>query len=96
MLALLHRLFQVSLVIAKQSMNLAVGFVADRVNLRSKILPRSGRILVEQRLNRVMVLLEQRPDPLLLVRSQLQIFREASKFLIDRLRRMDMLKDLTR
>jgi hypothetical protein len=43
-----------------------------------------------------MVLLEQRPDLLLLFRSQLQIFRKLSKFLVDRLRRMDMLKLLTR
>src|ERR1017187_2066611 len=50
-LALPHRLFQFFLVIGKQSMNLAVRFVADSVNLRTKLLPRRGRILVEQRLN---------------------------------------------
>ncbi len=43
-----------------------------------------------------MVFLKQRPDLLLLFRSQLQIFCQASKFLVDRLRRMDMLKLLTR
>jgi hypothetical protein len=43
-----------------------------------------------------MVLLKQKPDMLLLFRSQLQIFREASKLLVDRLRCMDMLKLLTR
>jgi hypothetical protein len=48
MLALLHRLFQFFLVISKQSMNLAVRFVADSVNLRIKLLPRSWRILIEQ------------------------------------------------
>jgi hypothetical protein len=42
------------------------------------------------------VLLKQRPDLLLLFGSQLQIFRKPSKFLVDRLRRMDMLKLLTR
>jgi hypothetical protein len=42
------------------------------------------------------VLVKQRPDLLLLFRSQLQIFREASKLLVDRLRRMDLLKLLTR
>jgi hypothetical protein len=82
--ALPHRLFQFFLVIGKQSMNLAaVRFVADSVNLRTKLLPRCRRILVEQRLNLVIVLLKQRPDLLLLFRSQLQIFRKASKFLVD-------------
>ena len=77
-------------------MNLAVRFVADSVNLRTKLLPRSFRILIEQRLNLIVVLLKQRPDLLLLFRSQLQIFRQASKFLVDRLRRMDVLKQLAR
>jgi hypothetical protein len=58
MLALLHRLFQFFLMISQQSMNFSVRFVADSVNLRRKLLPRSVRILVEQRLNPVMVLLE--------------------------------------
>ena len=96
MLALLHRLFQFFLVISKQSMNLAVRFVADSVNLRAKLLSRSCRVFVEQRLNPVMVLFKERPDLLLLFTSQLHIFRKASKFLVDRLRRMDMLKLLTR
>jgi hypothetical protein len=96
MLALLHRLFQFFLVVGEQSMNLAVRFVADSANLRSKLLSRSCRILIEQRLNPIMVLVKQRPDLLPLFRSQLQIFRKASKFLVDRLRRMDMLKLLTR
>jgi hypothetical protein len=42
------------------------------------------------------VLLKQSPDLLLFFRSQLQIFRKVSEFLLDRLRRMDMLKLLTR
>jgi hypothetical protein len=96
MLALLHCLFQFLLAISKQSVNLAVRFVADSVNLRTKLLPRRCRILIEQRLNPIMVLLKHRPDPLLLFRSQLQIFRKAGKFLIDRLRRMDLPKLLTR
>jgi hypothetical protein len=97
MLALLHRLFQFFLVITKQSMNLAMRFVADSVNLRTKLLPRRFRILIEQRLNPIVVLFKQWPDLLLLLfRSQLQIFRKLSKFLVDRLRRMDMLKLLTR
>jgi hypothetical protein len=93
---MLHRLFQFFLVIRKESMNLAVRVVADRVNLRSKLLPRRFRILIEQRLNPVMMLLKQRAHLLLLFRTQLQIFRQLSKFLVDRLRRMDMLKLLTR
>jgi hypothetical protein len=76
--------------------DLVVRIVADGVNLRTKILPRSCRILIEQRLNPVMVLLQQRPDLLLLLRSQLQIFRQASKFLVNRLWRVDMLKLFTR
>ena len=94
--ALHHRLFQFFLVISKQSANLAMRFVTDRMNLRSKILPRSCRILVEHRLNLIVVLLKQRPDLPLLFRSQLQIFRKASELLINRLRRMDMLKLLAR
>jgi len=48
MLALLHGLFQFFLMIGKESMNLAVGIVADRMNLRRKLLPRRCRILVEK------------------------------------------------
>jgi hypothetical protein len=77
-------------------MNLAVRFVADSVDLRTKLLPRRVRILIEQRLNLIVMLVEQRPNLLLLFRGQLQIFRKASKFLVDRLRRMDLLKLLTR
>jgi hypothetical protein len=43
-----------------------------------------------------MVLLKQRPYLLLLLGRQLQVFREASKFLFDRLRRVKTLKLLTR
>ena len=67
--AVLHRLFQFFLVVGKQSMNLAVRFVADSVNLGTKLLPRRCRILIEQRLNPIMVLLKQRPDLLLLFPS---------------------------
>ena|GEM_PF-5359991 len=96
MLALHHRFLQFLLVISKQSMNLVMRFVADSVNLRTKLLPRSFRILIEQRLNPIVVLLKKRPNLALLFRSQLQIFRKASKFLVDRLRRVDMLQLLTR
>jgi hypothetical protein len=96
MLAMHHRLFQLSLVVRQQSMNLTMRIVADSVNLRTELLPRSCRILIQQRLNPIVVLVQQRPDLLLLFRSQLQIFRKPSKLLVDRLRRMDMLKLLTR
>ena len=96
MLALLHRLLQLLLVIAKQRMDFTMRFVADSVDLRTELLARSVRILIDQRLNPVVVLLKQRPDMLLLFRSQFQIFRQVSKFLIDRLRRMDVLRLLTR
>jgi hypothetical protein len=96
MLVPLHRLFQFFLVIGQQSMNLVVGVVADGVNLRAELLPRNCRILIEQRLNLIVMLVKQRADLLLLFRSQLQVLRKASKFLVDRSRRMDMLKLLTR
>jgi hypothetical protein len=96
MLALLHRLFQLFLVIGQQSMNLAVRLVTDGMDLRSKLLPRKCRVFVEQGLNLIMMLLKKRPDLLLLLRSQLQIFSKASKLLVDRLRSMDMLKLSTR
>jgi hypothetical protein len=67
--ALLHRLFQFLLVIAKQGMDFTMRVVADSVNLRTERLARRVRILIEQRLNPVVVLLEQRPDLLLLIRS---------------------------
>ena len=73
-----------------------VRFVADSVNPRTKLLPRSFRILIEQRLNLIVVLLKQRPDLLLLFRSHLRIFPKPAKFLVDRLRRTNMLKLLTR
>jgi hypothetical protein len=73
-LALLHCFFQFFLVFVKQSMNRAVRFIADGVNLRSKLPPRRFRIFVEQGLNPIVVLLKQRSDLLPLWRSQLQIF----------------------
>ena len=86
-----HRLFQLFLVIGEQSMNLVMRFVADGVNLRTKLLTRCSRIVIEQRLNLVVVLHKKKPDLRLLFPSQLQVFREPSKFLVDRLRRMDAL-----
>jgi hypothetical protein len=44
-------------------MNLAVSFVADCVNLRSKLLPRSFRILIEQRLNPMRGAAEAEAEP---------------------------------
>lgn len=76
-------------------MNLAVRFVADRVNLWGKILPRCCWILIEHGLYLVVMVPKQRPDLLLLFRSQFQIFSEACKFLVDRLRCMDTLQLLT-
>src|SRR3984885_13746251 len=77
-------------------MNLTMRLVADSVNLRTELLPRRVRILIEQRLNPVVVLLKQRPDLLLLLRSQLQVLCKVSKLLVDRLRCVDMLQLLTR
>jgi hypothetical protein len=94
-LALLQRLFQLLLVSAKQDMDLAMRCVADSVNLRTELLARCGRILIEDRLNPVVVLLEQGPDLPLLFRSQLEILCQTSELLVDRLRRVDVLKLLT-
>jgi hypothetical protein len=44
---------------------------ADSANLRIKLLPQSCRILIEQRLNPIPVLLKQRPD--LLRRTVLRV-----------------------
>jgi hypothetical protein len=63
MLALPHRVFQLPLAIAEQGVDFTVRYIADGVNLRTEFLPRSVRILVEQRLNSFVVLLEQGPDP---------------------------------
>jgi hypothetical protein len=92
MLALLHLLFQFFLVICKQGMNAAVCIVTDGVDLRSKFLPRSPGVLVEQGLNPIMVFLKKRPDLILLFQSQFQIFGKTSKLLVNRLRSMDMLE----
>jgi hypothetical protein len=78
--------------VSQQNMNLTVSFVADSVNLRPEFLARRVGILIEQRLDTVMMLAKQNPDLLLLFWSQLQVFRNPSKFLIDRLWRMDLLK----
>jgi hypothetical protein len=69
MLAVLHRLFQCLLVIGEQSMNLVVRFVANSMNLGTKFLSRGFRILIEQRLNLIVVLLKQNSDLVLLRRS---------------------------
>ena len=86
-----HHFFQLFLMIGEQSVNLVMRFVADGVNLRTKLLTRRSRIVIEQRLNLVVVLHKKKPDLRLLFPSQLQVFREPSKFLVDRLRRMDAL-----
>jgi hypothetical protein len=75
--------YLVAVVIRQQSMNLAVRFVADRVNLRTKLLPPRFRILIEQCLYLIVVFVKQRADLLLLFRSQLQVFRKLRKFLVD-------------
>jgi hypothetical protein len=77
-------------------MDLALCFVADSVNLWTKLLPRSSRSLIENRLNPIVVLLKQRLNLLLLFSGQPKVFRKVSEFLVDRLRRVDLLKLLTR
>ena len=93
--ALLQRLFQLLLVSAKQDMDLTMRFVADSVDLRTELLTRRGRTLIEQRLNPVVVPLEHGPDLLPLFRSQLETLCQTSELLVNRSRRMDMLKLLT-
>jgi hypothetical protein len=68
-LALLHRPFQLFLVIIQQAMDLAMCLVADGVNLPAESLARGRRILIEHRLNFVVVFLEQSPDLLPLFRG---------------------------
>lgn len=58
MLAVHQQLLQFFLMIGKQRMNLAVRLVADRVNLRAELLPRSCGIFIEQGLNLIVVLLK--------------------------------------
>jgi hypothetical protein len=62
-----HRLLQFLLLVREQSVNAAVCLVAYRVDLRTELLARSIRILVEQRLDFVVVLLQQGFDLLLLL-----------------------------
>jgi hypothetical protein len=95
MLALLHHLLQFSLTVGKQRMNLPVRLVADSVNLGAELLPRCRGILIQQALDFIVVLVKQDPDLLLLLRGQLEIRCKTSKLLVDRLRRMDILKLLT-
>ena len=45
-------------VIAQQGVDFTMRFVADSVDLGAKLLPRRCRILIEQRLNPVMMLLK--------------------------------------
>jgi hypothetical protein len=80
---LLYCLFRFFLVIRNQRANLAVRFVADSVNLWTKLLPLRCWILIAKRLDLVMVLHEQALDLPLLFASHLQIFRETGKFLVD-------------
>ena len=70
--------------LGEEGVNLAVGLVADRVDLRRELLARDSRILVEQCLDLVLVFLKQRPDLLLLFRGQFEVFGQMGEFLIDR------------
>jgi len=56
--AFLHGFCQLLLVLGQQRFNLVVRFVADRVDLGAKIFAGDPWILVEQRLNPVVVLLK--------------------------------------
>jgi hypothetical protein len=58
--------------------------VADRVNLPSQVLARELGIAVQQRMNPVMVLLQQGADPLPLSRGEFQILCQVIEFLIHR------------
>lgn len=58
-LALLHRLFQLFLVVGKKSMNFTVRLIADRVDLRTEVTTRSVWVLVQECLNPIVVLLKE-------------------------------------
>ena len=77
-------------------MDFTMRLVANSVDLRTELLTRRVRILIEQCLYSIMVLFKQRPHLLLLFWRQLQIIRKSSKFLVDRLWRMDIPKLLAR
>ena len=57
-------------------MDLVVRLIADRMNLRTESLAGGSRILIQQRLDIVVVFLKQRPDPFLLRAGQFQILRQ--------------------
>jgi hypothetical protein len=74
--AVLHGTCQLLLVLCQQRFNLAVCFVAGRVDLRAEVSAREHWIVVEQRLNPVVVLLKQGSDLFPLVRGEFQILRQ--------------------
>jgi hypothetical protein len=62
---------------------LVVGFVADRVALRAEVFARELWILVEKRLNPIVVLSQQRSDLFPLGRREFQVLCEMIEFPIE-------------
>jgi len=69
-----HIFYQLLLVLGQQRVDLVVRPVADRVDLWAEVLARNVWIVVEQRLNLVVVLVKQRSDLFPLVWREFQIF----------------------
>jgi len=89
-----HRSFQLFLAVGQQGVNFTVRGGADGVNLFSECLAGGSWILIEQRLNLVVMFLKQRSNLFLLFWSQLQILCQVIEFLIHRSRTVDRLKFL--
>src|SRR6266436_5841802 len=73
-----------------------VRFVTNRVDLRTESLARERRILIEQGLNFVVVLLKQRPYLFPLLRGKFEILCETIELLVDRPWPVDPLEFLPR
>jgi hypothetical protein len=82
--AFLHGFRQLLLVVRQERFDFMVRFIANGVDLRTESFTRERRILIEQGLNLVVVLQEQRPDLFPLVRRKFQILGQMIEFLVDR------------
>jgi hypothetical protein len=82
--AFLHGFCQLLLVLGQQRFNFVVRLVADRVDLRAEVFAGDTWILIEQRLDPVVVLLKQRSDLFPLVRGEFKILCQMIEFLIER------------
>ena len=94
--ALHHGFCQLLLTICQQGFNLLVRIITDGVDLRGESPARKRGVAVEERLDPVVVLLEQRPDLLPLVRGEFQILGQVIELLVHRPGAVELLKRLMR